>query len=177
MDLGNAVNIAVPFTAGREGFRANPYWDVNGYAIGYGNHYYEDGSPVTSDDGPITRERAQELLTYFVTQAAQTVASALSVDVPDSLLAGLTDLQYNWGRVPQSQVLNLINSGAPPDQVTAQWQATATTSAGVTNLDLISRRAAEAQLAYSSGENTLGAVALVLVAAFVILFIVNAKKS
>ena len=46
MDANNAAALIAPFTASQETFSASPYWDVNGYAIGYGNHYYADGSAV-----------------------------------------------------------------------------------------------------------------------------------
>ena len=63
--LQKAVAIAAPFTAGFEGFRASPYFDVNGYAIGYGNHYYSDGTAVEQTDDrykPAGRMGSDELL-------------------------------------------------------------------------------------------------------------------
>jgi lysozyme len=180
MDLANAVNIITPFIARWETFSPVPYLDSGSYAIGYGNHYYEDGSPVTSDDEPITQDRATELLNFVVPQVAAAVAPLVSVDVSDSTMAALIDLGYNWGtgNLAKSKVLQLINSGAPPDQIASQWQTTAVTSQGIPNSNLVARRAAESQLAFSSpAETTIGTVALVLVAAFIVLFIVNTKKS
>ena len=40
------IGLTSSFIAQNEAFRSTPYWDVNGWAIGYGNHYNLDGSPV-----------------------------------------------------------------------------------------------------------------------------------
>jgi GH24 family phage-related lysozyme (muramidase) len=178
VDISNAVAIAAPFTAGQEGFRAAPYWDVNGYAIGYGNHYYEDGTAVGQDDDPITPARGLQIMSYTLAHVAGQIAPMLQVPVSDSTLAALTDLGYNWGvgNVGNSVLLQLINQGAPADQVATQWNKTALTSGGVLNSDLVARRAAESDLA-QSGTDTLGLTALALAALFIVGFLYfSAKK-
>ena len=154
MDANNAISIAVPFIAGFEGFSASPYLDAGSYAIGYGNHFYEDGSAVSADDDPISQDDATSLLAYYVAQVATYLAPILQGSLAtDNMLAALTDLGYNWGQgaVAQSQLLQLINSGADQPTITAQWGKTAVTSGGMYDSDLYSRRIAEAGLAYSSG--------------------------
>lgn len=178
MDTSSAVAIAAPFTASFEGFRAHPYWDVNGYAIGYGNHYYSDGTPVGAYDEPIDQATGQWLLSFTLNQVASQVAAALSVPVSNNMLAALTDLGYNWGAgsVAGSILVRLINQGADPANIAAQWQVTAATSGGQPNSDLVDRRAREAQLAFSETENVIGASALLLVGVFIAGFIYFTTK-
>jgi lysozyme len=173
MDPTNAIAIAVPFTANFEGFSSVPYLDAGSYAIGYGNHYYEDGSAVSADDDPIDQDRATQLLTFFISQVATELAPHVSGSLAtDNMLAALTDLGYNWGAgsVLQSKLLQLINAGSDPTTITAQWQQTAATSGGVYNSDLYNRRIAEAGLAFSGSSNLLVLLVAGLVLLGVILF-------
>jgi lysozyme len=178
MDTSNAIAIAVPFTANEESFSAVPYWDVNGYAIGYGNHYYEDGTAVSADDDPIDQTRGLQLLQFFLSQVANQIAPMLQVPVTDYMLAALTDLGYNWGAgsVGNSVLLQLINQQAAPDQLAAQWKKTAITAGGVLNSDLVGRRARESDLALSTGTDTLGVTAIALAAIFIAAFIYFSAK-
>lgn len=145
MDLNDSIQVATSFIAGAESFSAAPYWDVNGYAIGYGNHYYEDGSPVTSDDDPIDQARAEQILSFYVNQNATAILQQVTVPLNENQLAALTSLRYNCGTITTT-LLNLINSGADPATVAAQIDITCTTSGGVTNSDLIARRQQEGDL-------------------------------
>jgi lysozyme len=180
MDLDSALSIAVPLTAGFEGFRPSPYWDVNGYAIGYGNHYYSDGTPVSADDDPITKEDATWLLSYTLSQVSRTLAPMVTAPVTDNTFAALMDLAYNWGTggVGNSKLLQLINSGASDQDISDQWKKTAITSGGVLNSTLVTRRAKEASLALTDPAGSLGITALVLAGAFIAAFIIltTAKK-
>jgi lysozyme len=173
MDTSNAIAIAVPFTANEESFSAVPYWDVNGYAIGYGNHYYEDGTAVSADDDPIDQTRGLQLLQFFLSQVAGQIAPMLRIPVTDNMLAALIDLGYNWGAgsVGNSVLLQLINQQAAQDQVTTQWNKTAITSGGQPNSDLVARRALESSLAFTDSAAGLGAAALALAALFIVGFI------
>jgi lysozyme len=145
MDYANAINIADNFIAQLERFSSVPYFDVNGYAIGYGNHYYEDGSPVSADDDPIDQTRAMQLLDYYVQQNAQVILANVTVDLTDNQLAALISLRYNCGHVPDS-VLSLINSGADPATVASQFSQVCTTSAGQASQTLFQRRELEGTL-------------------------------
>ena len=50
-----------------EGFRAEPYLDSAGIpTIGKGTTFYEDGRAVTLQDAPITEDRANQLLKFYV---------------------------------------------------------------------------------------------------------------
>jgi lysozyme len=149
----------VPFTEGWETFSPSPIYDVNGYEIGYGNHYYEDGTAVTADDDPITQPRAEQLMIYFLNQAANQVLSQVRVPLTNNQLAALTDFAYNVGSITPV-LLSVINSGAAPDQVAAQMEQSATTSGGVANPNLIARRQAEAGLYQQSGGDSTTLIAI-----------------
>jgi lysozyme len=178
MDLQNAIQTAAPFTANFESFSSNPYFDVNGYAIGYGNHYYMDGSTVDSTDDPISQTDALNLLAFYLNQVGNTIQGFLTVDVSDNMLAALIDLGYNWGTagVGGSQLLQLINQGADPATITAQWNKTAITSGGVLNQDLVNRRAKESALAFSGAYGALDVTTLAIAGVFILGFIYFATK-
>jgi GH24 family phage-related lysozyme (muramidase) len=163
MDLATASNIAADFTAGWEGFSPSPYYDVNGYAIGYGNHYYEDGSAVGADDDPITQDRALQILTFYITQNANALIPQITAPINNNQLAALVDLRYNCGTITTT-LLDLINSGADAATVAAQILKTCTTSGGVPDPDLTPRIQARAAL-YQSGAGSLPVVPLILIAA------------
>jgi GH24 family phage-related lysozyme (muramidase) len=162
MDISGSVAIAAPFTAGFETFSPSPYWDVNGYAIGYGNHYYEDGSAVGADDDPIDQPTALALMTFYLTQNANDLVPQLSVDQNDNQLAALIDIRYRCGTITTA-LLNLINSGADPGTISAQIEQTCITVNGVQDSGEMARALAEAGLYQSSASAGSGMVILAAV--------------
>jgi len=173
MDIAGSISIATDFIATQESFSPTAYWDVNGYAIGYGNHYYEDGSAVQQGD-TITQDDAYSLLQFYAGQNANAIAVQLTVDQNADQLAALTSIRYNCGTITTT-LLNLINSGADPGTVGAQIEQTCITSGGVTDPVLIARRQLESALYQSTG---VGAGTGILLAAAVglALFIMFGKK-
>lgn len=151
MDPNNAAHIAAgAITAGQETFSPNPYWDVNGYAIGYGNHYYSDGTTVDATDPAISQADAYDLLIFFLSQNASSIASQLTVDISDTQLAALADIKYRCGTITNT-LLSLINSGASPDLVAAQIKNTCVTVNGQPSAVEAARAAMEADLYLSGG--------------------------
>ena len=151
MDPSNAANIAAgAITAGQETFSPTPYWDVNGYAIGYGNHYYSDGTTVEATDQPISQSDAYDLLIFYLAQNAGSIASQLTVEISDTQLAALADIKYRCGTITNT-LLNLINSGASPDQVAAQIKNTCVTVNGQPSSIEATRAGLEADLYLSGG--------------------------
>jgi GH24 family phage-related lysozyme (muramidase) len=141
----NALNTATSVIASEEGFDGVAYWDSTGWAIGYGNHYYQDGSPVQEGD-TIDQPTAQALLQFYVEQFYNMqVAPKITVPLTDNQVAGLTSLAYNCGSVPNS-LANLINSGASADQINQQWTSVCVTTGGIYSNALYNRREAEANL-------------------------------
>lgn len=144
MNFANAVDIAVHALTSYEGFIPVAKYDVNGYAIGYGNHYYQDGSNVQKGD-TITRAAALTLLTDITAQKERAIRNYVTAALSDSQYAMLISLAYNCGEgnLRTSKVLQLINSGADDNTIYSQWIKTCITSKGVYNPDLEQRRKTE----------------------------------
>ena len=88
-----------------EGFRSTPYWDVNGYAIGYGQHTNpQTGLPVQPGDY-IDKSAADSLLASAIQPYANRVESQLGPDIWNKMNANqqnaMVDLAYNYGSVPK----------------------------------------------------------------------------
>jgi len=109
----SALDQACSLIASLEGCRLRPYLDTRGVAtIGYGNTYYEDGTPVTIQDPAITQDRAQALLELTVQRFYDSVCKLVQVDATDNQLAALTSFAYNEGRsaLANSSLLAAFNN-------------------------------------------------------------------
>lgn len=138
----NALQIATNFIADQEDFEPDAYWDTNGYAIGYGNHYYANGSAVQEGD-TISQGDALTLLQFYVQQFYNTqVAPKISASLNDNQVAALISLSYNCGSVPGA-LASLINSGASEDAINAEWQSVCITAGGIPSNALWNRRGDE----------------------------------
>jgi GH24 family phage-related lysozyme (muramidase) len=101
-----------------EGFRAQPYWDVNHWRTGYGSDTVTraDGSvePVTAFT-KVNREDAERDLTRRVGQAQQGIQSKIGADTWRSLSpnaqAAMTSVAYNYGSLPDSVAAAAKNGG------------------------------------------------------------------
>jgi len=103
------------FYMAHEDFKPDTYPDYNskkqftGYAIGYGNHYNADGSPVTANQ-TITRADAVTLanqqLPGYVNQAAGLIGVDNFNNLNASQQAALADITANYGvgRVPRATI-------------------------------------------------------------------------
>ena len=99
--------LTASFIASHEGFRSTPYYDVNGYAIGYGNHYNLDGSPVTPGQS-ISQSDAQALMqnqiqNTYAPAIANRIGPAWDNMTPEQQ-AAYVDAAYNYG--PNSPCLS-----------------------------------------------------------------------
>lgn len=145
MDINNALSIATNFIAGEEDFSPSAYYDTNGYAIGYGNHNYMDGSAVQDGD-TISQGDAMTLLAFYVQQFyALQVAPKITANLNDNQVAALISVAYNCGSLP-SNLVNVINSGAPQSQIDAAFEAACATVKGQPSLTLYKRRLGENSL-------------------------------
>lgn len=143
MNIDNAVSLSIPLIRGEEGFKSTAYYDVNGYAIGYGNHYWENGTAVKQSD-TITKDRADSLQKFYARQFANEIAPYIKVDITDHQMAALISLSYNCGGgIKTSKLFDLINAKAPEDQIEQQYKQTCVTVKGVYNAGLFDRRVDE----------------------------------
>jgi GH24 family phage-related lysozyme (muramidase) len=94
---------------GFEGYRADPYWDVNAYRAGYGSDTVTlaDGRVVPVTQGmTVSREDAERDLlrrtqTEFGPQAQSQVGAAWNNYTPEQQ-AALISITYNYGSLPSS---------------------------------------------------------------------------
>lgn len=150
MDEQLAIQTAVAQIGPAELFESSAYWDVNGYAVGYGFHYYSDGSAVQQGD-TMTKADADSYLVIVAGQKWQAIKPCITAQLNENQAAALIDLAYNCGEgtVCRSTLLQLINAGAPADQISAQFEQTCTTAGGNYMSVLYNRRVSEAALFWS----------------------------
>ena len=104
----NGLNLIKEF----EGCKLSAYALGDGkWTVGYGNTFYEDGTPVKEGD-TITQERADSLLLLIVPKFEQQLESALKVTVNQNQWDALLDFVYNVGigNFEQSTLLRVLNA-------------------------------------------------------------------
>ena len=98
--LDKAVNTAAELCRHFEGFSNKPYICPAGYpTIGYGTVFKPDGTKVTMEDAPISKELAEEWLLHELRNnymAGVLRASPVLISNPNAL-AAMTDFAYNLG--------------------------------------------------------------------------------
>lgn len=149
-----AIQIAVTnLIDPQEGFMGTAYWDVNGWAIGYGNHYYADGSAVQQGD-TISQADAEALVYTVAAGKWAAIKPYITATLNENQAAALIDLAYNCGEgtVEKSTLLQLINAGASQDQITAQFEQTCVTANGTYMSVLYNRRVDDVQLFFANAQ-------------------------
>ena len=143
-----AVELAVELCKHFEGFSAVPYLCPAGYwTIGYGTVYKPDGTRVTKNHPPVTRELALEWLEHeVVNNYMPAVLSATPNVVKYPLLLGaLTDFAYNLGG-PRYRASTLARRISEENWAEAKRQLGLWTKGGGKELPgLVLRRRAESQ--------------------------------
>lgn len=94
-----------------EGFTAKPKPDVSGYSIGYGNHYYEDGTAVKANDPAIDVARGEKILNAALERMANQVAKIVDkTKLTTPQFEALVSLKYNcYGVNANSTLIKTIN--------------------------------------------------------------------
>jgi len=115
MDMQD-LTLAAQTIAGFEGFRAQPYLDSAGVAtLGFGTIRYPNGTPVTMQDAPVTREVALGYLANDLRRTAAIVERGLhGAELPTAnQWAAMLSLAYNIGvgAFVRSSVFSDFNSG------------------------------------------------------------------
>lgn len=114
--MDRSLEIAAALCRRFEGFSATPYLCPAGYwTIGYGTVFKPDGTQVTKDDPPITKEVAEQWLQHELRhnyRAGVLKASPSLINHPE-VLGALTDFAYNLGvsRYRASTLRKRINEG------------------------------------------------------------------
>lgn len=120
-----------------EGFREDPYWDVNAYRVGYGS------DTVTLSDGTIQRvvqgmrvsvADANRDLARRIGEFQDTIKSEIGSDrfaafSPDQQ-AALTSIAYNYGNLSRTGELDAFKTGTV-DEIVAAIRRLATQNGGV----------------------------------------------
>ena len=134
-----------------EGFRSKPYLCSAGVpTIGWGSTRYADGTKVTLNDEPITKEQADKLFLVTLRQYELAVDAFCRDDLNQNQFDALVSFAYNLGTqaLKGSTLLKLINEN--PNNVVKivqnfnKW----INAGGKPSNGLIRRRAAEAALFY-----------------------------
>lgn len=95
-----AVEIAAALCRPFEGLRLKPYICPAGYpTIGYGTVFKPDGTKVTMEDSPITKETAEEWLLseLHANYLAGVLKASPSLIAYPRVLGAITDFAYNLG--------------------------------------------------------------------------------
>lgn len=131
--------------ARKEGFRAKPYWDVNGWAIGYG-HHLKPGENLSSID----RVGAAGLLHQDIMERVSHVLASVRQALNVNQLGALTSLEYNIGQknFDRSTLLKKLNAGdfAGAAAEFGRFNKVKTNGTYLVNKNLTARRAEEASL-------------------------------
>ncbi len=150
---GNTGGDALGLIREFEGFRTDPYWDVNALRTGYGSDTVTraDGSVQKVTEGTrVTREDADRDLqrrveTEFMPIAANAVGQETWANLAEPQRAALTSIAYNYGKLPES-VAAAVQSGDP------QAAASAIAALGSHNDGInAGRRKKEAEIFASAG--------------------------
>ena len=137
---------------GFEGFSSTPYRDQAGVAtIGYGSTFYEDGTPVTMNDAPISRERASEIKEFVVAQMWNQIEPLIKVDLNQFQAAAILSLVYNIGvgAFSSSTILRKINANPEDESIAyefSRWNKVRVNGVLRVSDGLVTRRKKEADL-------------------------------
>jgi lysozyme len=148
MNTELAVQITAIMCRKFEGLYLTPYLCSAGVpTVGYGATYYEDGRRVQLTDPAITRQRAEQLLSWHIEKVYLPAVRQLcpGVDTPERL-AALIDFSFNLGtgRLKSSTLRKRVNEDRWED-VPSELMKWVRAGGKVLN-GLIKRRRAEADL-------------------------------
>lgn len=116
------------------------------WTIGYGNTFFEDGTPVVAGNA-ITQQKAEQLFEIIANEFSAKVAKLVTSKVNENQFGALTSFAYNCGiaNLQKSTLLKKVNSNPNDPSIKAEFlkwnKASGKVLAGLTR-----RREAEANL-------------------------------
>lgn len=116
------------------------------WTIGYGNTFFEDGTPVVAGNA-ITQQKAEQLFEIIANEFSAKVAKLVTLKVNENQFGALTSFAYNCGiaNLQKSTLLKKVNSNPNDPSIKAEFlkwnKASGKVLAGLTR-----RREAEANL-------------------------------
>lgn len=108
-----------------EQFRNHPYIDAVGVAtIGWGNTFWEDGTPVKMTDEPISRERGNRLHAYWLNIFEDSVEKHVKACLYQCQFDALVSFAYNVGiaNFRSSTLLKRINNNPNDPDIKRQFK-------------------------------------------------------
>lgn len=130
-----------------EGLKLTAYkCSANKDTIGYGNTFYEDGTPVKPGD-KITKERAESLFELIASEFEAKVRPLIKVNLTENQYSALVSFAYNAGvgNLQKSTLLRKVNIW--PNDPSIRMEFMKWNRAGGVSLNgLTRRRQAEADL-------------------------------
>ena len=130
-----------------EGCKLDAYkWSANKETIGYGNTFYEDGTPVKMGD-KITKERAESLFELIADSFASKVKPLVTANVNSNQFDALVSFAYNCGiaNLKSSTLLRKVNANPNDSTIAAEFEKW-NKAGGKVLAGLTRRRKAEADL-------------------------------
>jgi lysozyme len=117
--------------------------------IGYGNTFYENGTPVKPGD-KITQERANELFEIIAKEFADKVAPLVKSAVTPNQFAALTSFAYNAGigNLKSSTLLKKVNANPNDPTIDLEFKKW-DKGGGKVLAGLTKRRASESKLYFT----------------------------
>ena len=130
-----------------EGCKLSAYkCSANKETIGYGNTFYEDGTPVKLGD-KITKEKADSLFELISDDFAKKVVPLLKSQVNENQFGAIVSFAYNAGigNLKSSTLLKKVNNNPNDPDIRAQFERW-NRAGGKVLAGLTRRRKAEADL-------------------------------
>ena len=130
-----------------EGLKLTAYkCSANKDTIGYGNTFYEDGTPVKPGD-KITKERAESLFELIAAEFEAKVRPLIKANLTENQYSALVSFAYNAGigNLQKSTLLRKVNANSNDPSIRAEFMKWNKAGGKVLN-GLTRRRQAEADL-------------------------------
>jgi lysozyme len=92
------------------------------WTIGYGNTFFEDGTPVVAGNA-ITQQKAEQLFEIIANDFSAKVAKLLTANVSDNQFGSLVSFAYNCGvnNLQKSTLLKKVNANPNDQSIKAEF--------------------------------------------------------